>query len=284
MVVNTVANLVNILFNWLLINGIWVFPKLLVAGAAYATLLSRVVGFLLVLRVFLSGKFVLQISFRNGYHPDFNLVRRILNVGLPAAGEQFIMWGGMLLYARVVSGLGTDVYAAHQVANNIESLAYIPVFGFSMAATPLVGQSLGAQKPKRAARYGMGTCYAAMAVATVAGLALLLAPRLMAKLYTDSLPVIDMSVMALRLIGWFEPIQAAMFVIMACLRGAGDTRYPLYVSLAGVWLVRVVFSNIFVSLGWGLQGAWYAMAMDITVRSVLAFWRYRTGKWQTARV
>jgi putative MATE family efflux protein len=285
MIVNTVANLINVVGNWLLINGIWIFPRLEVAGAAWATLLSRLVAFIMVLRVFFSGKFVLHVTFKNGYRPNFDILKRIFVVGLPAAAEQIIMRLGMIFYAKAVSDLGTIVYAAHQVAINAESLSYTPAMGFAMAATPLVGQSLGANKRERAMRFGLETRKIAMCLSTIMGVVLLAFPAFLTRLYTSDPEVIRQAVLALRIIAFFEPVEASVFVMMGALRGSGDTRYVMYVTLAGVWLVRDVLAYVLVvGFGLGLAGAWAAMAADMTVRSFLSTRRFRTGRWQDAKV
>ncbi|HHW99579.1 MAG TPA: MATE family efflux transporter, partial [Firmicutes bacterium] len=110
--VNVVANVINIVLNYFLIFGVGPFPRLGVAGAAVATLISHMVAFGLVLSVFFSGRFVLNFKRGQSYRPDWELIKRILNVGLPASLEQLIMRFGMMLYARTVSSLGTISYAA----------------------------------------------------------------------------------------------------------------------------------------------------------------------------
>ena len=99
------------------------------------------------------GKGGLKLTFPT-LSPDWELIRRILRIGIPTGVEQLLFRFGQMSYARVVATLGTAAFAAHQVALNAESLSYMQGFGFAVAATTLVGQSLGAQEMKQAERNG----------------------------------------------------------------------------------------------------------------------------------
>lgn len=283
--VNLVANVVNIILNYFLIFGIGPFPRLGVAGAAIATLIAHMVAFFLVLSVFFSGKFVLNFKRSQSYRPDWVIIKRILNVGLPASIEQLIMRLGMMLYARTVSGLGTVAYAAHQIAINSEGITFTPGMGFSMASTTLVGQSLGAGMPERAKRFGIESRHLAMFSMGTLGLLLFFFPTQIISLFTNDQAVIDQGVVCLRIIALVQPIMGATFVMMGSLRGAGDTRFVMLVTMLGIWGGRLGTAYLLVNvMDLGLKGAWIAMAVDHVVRGSLASLRFHHGGWQKARV
>ncbi len=283
--VNVVANIVNIVFNYLLIFGVGPFPRLGVAGAAISTLMSRIVAFCLVLSVFFSGKFVLTFQRGQSYRPDWTMIKRILNVGLPASIEQLIMRFGMMFYARTVSGLGTVAYAAHQIAINSEGITFTPGMGFSMASTTLVGQSLGAGMPERAKRFGIESRRLAMLTMGILGLILFFFPAQIISCYTDEQAVIEQGIICLRIIALVQPIMGATFVMMGSLRGAGDTRFVMLVTMLGIWGGRLGTAYVLVKgLGLGLKGAWIAMSVDHIVRGTMASLRFHQGGWQKARV
>ncbi len=283
--VNTVANLINVVFNYLLIFGVGPFPELGVAGAAYATLLAHLVAFCMVLSVFFSGKFVLHFRKDQSYRPDWGIIKRILNVGLPASIEQLIMRVGMMLYARTVSGLGTVAYAAHQVAINSEGITFTPGIGFSMASTTLVGQSLGAGLPERAKRFGIASRRLAMLTMGTLGLLLFFFPAQILGFYTNDAEVIEQGIVCLRIIALVQPLMGATFVMMGSLRGAGDTRFVMLVTMLGIWGGRLGAAYLFVKhFDLGLAGAWLAMAADHLVRASIASWRFHQGGWQQAKV
>lgn len=283
--VNIIANLVNIVFNYLLIFGKFGLPQMGVDGAAAATALSRLVGGLLVLRVLFSGKLVVHISLRDKFRFHWPAIRRMMNIGIPAMLEQLLMRGGQLLFARVVSSLGTLAYAAHSIANNAESLSFMPGFGFSLAATTMIGQNLGAKRPDLAEHSGYESTKVAMVIMSVAGVFFFLIPQLFVRLYTDDPEVISMASSVLRLIAVSQPFLAAAMVLAGALRGAGDTRWVLIITTIGVWCVRLVLAYVLcIVLGWGLIGAWIGMSVDLALRAVLVWLRYRTGHWKTLRV
>ncbi|MBS3985252.1 MAG: MATE family efflux transporter [Selenomonadales bacterium] len=283
--VNIAANVLNLVGNYILIFGHLGFPALGVAGAAYATLFSRLAALIMVLLTFLSGKYVLRFHWLDDWRPDVAVMRRILRVGLPASAEQLTMRLGMMLYARTVAGLGTIAYAAHLIAITIEGLSFTPGMGFAMASTTMVGQGLGAERPDLAKRFGLEARFIAMLFMSTAGIILLIFARPLVSLYTDDPAVIALGVMCLRIIAVVQPMMASNFVMMGSLRGAGDTRFVMVITLIGIWGVRLTLAYFFVQvLGLGLMGAWFAMSLDQFTRGTLAFLRFRHGGWQQARV
>ncbi|MGI6344576.1 MAG: MATE family efflux transporter [Bacillota bacterium] len=199
--------------------------------------------------------------------------------------EQVVMRFAMMTFTRVVSGLGTTIYAAHQIGINITGLSFSPGMGFGMAATSLVGRSLGAKRPDRAEMYGWQTRRIGMFVASAMGLLFFFGGGLLASLYSDEAPVIADAARVLRIIALVQPLQSTQFILAGALRGAGDTRWPLIATFVGTVGVRVSLALLFVNVfGWGLLGAWLAMAIDQTTRSAFIYFRYRSGRWKTVKV
>jgi putative MATE family efflux protein len=283
--VNAVANVLNVAGNALLIHGLLGFPRLEVAGAAVATVISRVVACAMTLAVVFSGRFVVRLSVRDRYRLEPELVGRILRVGVPAALEQFVMRGGQLAFARIVASLGTLTYAAHQIALNVESLSFMPGFAFQMACTTLVGQSLGARRPELAERCAREARRFGVLVMGSMGVVLFFLGRQVVLLYNHHPEVVSQGALMLRVIALVQPALATNFILAGALRGAGDTRWVLVATLVGIWGVRVTLAYVLaINLGLGLLGAWLAMAGDMCVRALLVYARFRSGKWKQLRV
>jgi putative MATE family efflux protein len=282
MVVMGIVNVINILVAWVAINGPFGLPKLGVAGSALGATVARGIGGLLVLGVLLRGRAGLKLSFR-GLAPDREIIRRLLNVGLPTGIERLIMRFGMMAFLRAISSIGTVAVAAHAVALRAESLSFMPGFGFGVAGTTLVGQGLGARDPDRAERSGYLTFRLAMWLMIVMGVVFVVLPRPLIALFTSDPAVINTAVVPLRVVGFVQPFMAAGMVFPGNLRGAGDTRYPMLVTSASVWAIRVPLAYL---LGptLGLTGAWLGMAIDNTVRGTLFYLRFRGGRWKQAKV
>lgn len=282
---NMAVNVINLVGNFLLINGIWFFPKLGVTGAAVATAFSRFVGSIMALSLVLIPGKRITVSFRERFHFNWDIAARVAKVGFPAAIEQLIMRGGMIIFTRTISGLGTVTYAAHQVALNITSLSFTTGQGFAMSATSLVGRSLGAKKPDMAEMLANSAHKLAMMVSGAVAVILFFFGKQVALLYSNDLAVITQAAIALRIIALVQPSQSTQFVLAGALRGAGDTKWPLYSTIIGVWGFRVLLSYVFVQiLGYGLVGAWVAMAVDQFARSSIILYRFRSNKWKHVRV
>lgn len=285
MTVNLWANAINIVFNWILIWGKFGFPKWGVFGAGVATTFSRAVAALWFVIIALKGDRRLRLDFREKYRPNFDILGRIYNVGLPAAIEQLVLRTGQVIFVKVVSSLGTVTFAAHQVGMNIMSLTFMPGMAFSVAATTLVGQYLGARHPDSAERCANTVRNMGLTVSGVMAVVFIFFGKYLAALYTDDPEVVLASGMVLRLIAFALPFQSIQFILAGGLRGAGDTRYPLYSTALGMWFARVLLGWFLVNVAnLGLLGAWLGITVDQMIRGCLIFLRFRTGKWKTARV
>ncbi len=285
MTVNIVANLVNVVGNYLLIYGHLGLPRLEVKGAAIATTISRAVACGLILSKVLKGDKIIKISTRDSFKFDSGIIKRILNVGIPAALEQVVMRSGQMTFARIVSSFGTNTYAAHQIALNIEGFSFTPGMAFSIASTTLVGQNLGARNPDRAERVGWETVKIGASIGVITGIVYFFFGKYFAYLYTDDEAVMALAAGALKIIALVQPFMLSMFILRGGLRGAGDTRWTLLMTIAGFWGMRVVSAYLLaIKLNLGLYGAWIGMALDMIVRCILAGLRFRAGGWKYARV
>lgn len=285
MLYNIGSNLLNVFGNYVLIYGKFGFPKWGVAGAAVSTSLSRVVACAIGLYiVYGSNHTILSLRRRTKYQFDWGIIKKVFSIGIPAAFEQFVIQSGLMMFARTVSGLGTLGFAAHQIGLNINGLAFAPSMAFGVAATTLVGQSMGANDEKRAQQYANIVHHMAIIVACSVGFLLILFSHPIARLYTQELAVASLAGTVLKIMSLSQPGQSTQLSIAGALRGAGDTMYPLYASIFGIWIFRVVVAYIFVNVfHWGLIGAWVALVLDQYTRAAVVLLRYRSGKWKKVK-
>lgn len=288
---NILTNLINVVGNFLLI-----YPtrQLTVAGltftmpgagwgvggAAGATALSTAFSAVCLLSVLFRRKGPLQISLRDDYKPRPDILKQAFHLGVPSFLERAVISGGQIVSTAMISGLGTAALAAHQLANSGESLCYMPIFGFSIAATTLVAQNLGAGDKERAFKQGAWSTWMSVAVmCTASAIMFALAPNII-DLFSNDAAVIALGGRVLRIEAFAEPFFAIATVVAGVLRGAGDTRWPFYISLAGMWLMRVPIAFVLINLfGWGLEAIWVGMAVDLFVRGVLCLWRFYKRTW-----
>ncbi|MGI6359060.1 MAG: MATE family efflux transporter [Bacillota bacterium] len=278
---NATINLINIGLNWIFIFGNLGMPNMGTAGAGFATMVARAVGTVIMMQVLLSGKASIKLKLLDSNRLHFPTIKRILNVGIPAAVEQLMMRGAQVFFTMIVTGLGTNMYAAHQIAMRADSLAVMPGFGFAVAATTLVGQNLGARQPEVANRAGWLTLYLGVGFMAVVGVSLFTFAVPAARFFTDEPEVIVAAASALRTMALALPFMAVARVSAGALRGAGDVKYVMWGTGLSVWIARLGLAFIFVRLfNWGLVGAWVGMASDQIVRAAVFGIRYWQGKWK----
>jgi putative MATE family efflux protein len=285
MKINVLSNILVVVIGFPLIYGIGVIPGLGLNGAAIATTIARGIATLWVVYVVFGKDAIIKLSWRQLFRIDYPIIRRIVKLGLPSAGEQLALRGGQIVLTLVISGLGTAVFAAHTIVFNILSFSFMPGMAFSLAASTLVGQGLGADRPDLAEKFGWETSRLSRIFGGVMGVAFfVLAPYIM-RLYTSDPEVINGGVAALRIIGLVQTFQASQFVLAGALRGAGDTRIPMISTFVGVFIFRGALSVLFViGFHWGIIGAYLSIAVDQLVRTAIIFYRFKNGKWKTATV
>ncbi len=284
LVAGVIANVVNVLFNWILIYGHFGAPALGVRGAAMASSLAMVAQLAVQVAWWRSGRLRLKPS-RERLRPDRALFGSMFKIGWPTAIEGLLFAGGILWFQRLVSGYGTEAVAAYNVGAAILSLAFLPGMGFAAAASALVGQNLGNHDPGAAARSGWRATGGALICLTLVGSAIVALARPAASLFSRDLEVQNLVVLFIYILGAVLPLMAVEFAVGGALRGAGDTFFPLAVVFTGLFVCRLIPATVLAlgvhaPLGW----VWSALVLDYLARAVLVARRFRGGKWKSIRV
>ncbi len=279
----TIGNLLNVVGNYVLIFGVGPFPALGVTGAAIATGFARVVGCSIGLFFLIRGTAYTRLDLKQiSFCLNVRILRNILGIGIPASLEQFTRQSVMIVYSFLVASLGTLSLAANEILMNVQAISFMPGFGLGVAATTLVGQSLGANNKELAERYGLETMKLGVLVMGSAAVIFLIWPQLLISLYTNDPQVLREATSSMRIVGFLQPLVAVYIILAGALRGAGDTKWVLYVTFIGNWGVRLVLGVIVAFyFSFGLIGFWVVNAIDIAVRALLIFCRYRSGLWKT---
>lgn len=284
MIYNLIANVVNVIFNWLLIYGNCGFPEMGVAGASLATVLGQVVAFVIAFVVILRGNGFLKLEFKLGFMPNKTVLGNMTNIGVPAMIEQLIMRAGMILFAKTVASLGTTAYATHQVCMNIQALSFMTGQAFAVSATTLMGQSLGKRRTDMAQAYCSRTRTVGFAFSLVLAAVFIFFGGIIVGLYNSDPEIIRIGGQIMLFVAFLQPFQSSQFIIAGALRGAGDTKATAIYTCITMLLIRPTAAIILISLNWGLYGAWAAMACDQVIRSALVLNRYNSGKWKLLKL
>ena len=285
MVVNVVANIVSVIFHYLLIDGNFGFPALGVDGAAIAVAISGLAGLIMAIGYVIKADAYLKVSFRDNWKPDMPMIKSIAKIGGNSIVEQLFLRVGFFLYAMIVARLGTQAFASHQIAMQLMMLSFTFADGIAVATTALVGQGLGAKRPDLSMMYGkIGTRLAfivSVALATFTFTARFWFPTM----FTDDPYIIATVAGLLVILAIMQPIQTTQLVMAGSLRGSGDTKFVAFTMLLSVAIARPLFSAIMVYLlGFGIQGAWVAVIIDQTLRLVMLYGRFAKGKWMEIKI
>ncbi|MEX2308042.1 MAG: MATE family efflux transporter [Pirellulales bacterium] len=299
LVVMAIVNAVNMATSYALCVGFGALPELGWTGIAIGTAIGHLCGATILVALLAGGRagFHLRLS---EMQPDFELIRRILRIGVPGGFDVVLVSICHLIYLRIVLSLGDVAAAAHGVAIQVEALGYMPGGAFQISAATLAGQYLGARDLVRARHSVVMACAVASAIMVAAGIGFYVAATPLASFFLGgrSSEVVPLAAQLLRIVAFAMVPLAVVMVLTGALRGAGDTRWPLALNLIGVILVRVplaaylahnvvtlpLFDWHFAGAGLGVVGAWYAAVIDIGARALLLIARFRHDAWQRIEV
>jgi putative MATE family efflux protein len=278
MKVSIIVNIVHVVLDYILIFGLWFIPSYGIAGAALATVLARLIGTVVL---FLYVNKTKEISFRKDYWKiDKEHQLELLSLGSPAAIERLAMRAGQIVYFGFIVALGTNTFAAHQIAGNIEVFSYMIAYGFSAAATTLVGRHMGANNYCEAKEYARLSTYIAVVFMSLFGLLLFLFGEWTGSLFTGNQTVIGEIDVALKIAAVFQPFLAVMLVLTGAYQGANNTKFPMYLTIIGMWAIRTGAVYVLaITFDWGLAGVWIAIGLDIIFRAIVLWVRFRRDRW-----
>jgi putative MATE family efflux protein len=274
-----ISNLANVLFLYVLVYGGFGFPKLGIAGAALAGGLAFTLTAAITLWLWHGRRLVLTPV--AGSSLDRTRTRKLVRIGFPAAIEQLVVQAGFIAFTTLIARFyGTRPLAAYGIGVQILSASFVIGFGFSIAASTLVGQHLGAGSPERAAQSGWRATVLAMAAMSVLAVIIVVLARPIARLMISDEEVVDLTVSFIHWLGLAQPLMAMQFALAGALRGAGDTRFPLVATLAGLIGGRVALACVFTWLRMPVNWIYGSLLADYVIQSSLLALRFRGTRWQ----
>ena len=287
MTTNLTSSVVNILFNYLLIEGRFGFPRWGIRGAAIATVLGTVVSAgMAVFSLFRRSSYVsVPLMRRNRIRYSREAARSIWHLALNTSLENIAARIGFLATAMVAARLGTDEFAAHNIGMSILGLGFSFADGMQVAAVALAGESLGAGEKAQAKRYGSICQRIGLLISLILSALLFFGGRWFFSLYFQEPHILDMGDMICRYLMAIVLLQISQIIFTGCLRAAGDVKYVLVaamISIAGIrTLSTILMVNVF---GWGLSGVWLGILADQLSRFIMVSLRFRQGKWVDLKI
>lgn len=270
------ANVVNVVLNFVLIYGLWIFPRLELIGAAYGTLISRIVMMIFIIWI---------LNTRDKFKPFFqwlslkemrrSLFQKIINLGFPTAMQMLFEVGVFTAAIWLAGTIGTNDQAANQIALNLSSMTFMIAVGLGVAATIRVGNQKGLKNFRELRRISFSIFLQVIIIECVFALAFIIFKDVLPIVYINDKEVILTAASLLLIAGLFQLSDGFQVVVLGALRGLQDVKIPTYITFIAYWIVGFPTCYILAKIcGLGSQGIWIGLLAGLTVSAVLLYLRF----------
>lgn len=290
--VNFLQTAINIVLDYAMIFGKFGFPQWGIGGAALATVISSFVGSMIYFVIFI--KPANRNNFGSSFfYIDLQLFGRLMKFGLPSGVQFMLDILGFSLFIIFVGRINPLSFAATSMAFQINSLAFMPMIGFGIATSVLVGKAIGAGKPHIAQKTTFSASYITFGYMIVVAICYIVLPNLFMLPFQLKAPQEEIEAMRpivkqlLMFVAFYCIFDTGNIIFSAALKGAGDTRFVMYVSLVLNWLIMVIpswASMKFLKGDARLYGAWLALTGYVCALAIVFLLRFLSGKWKNMRV
>jgi MATE family multidrug resistance protein len=288
--VNVFSTAVDTVLNWLWIFGHGGFPRAGVAGAAWSTVVSQSLGALVFIVLILRPSHRRAYATLSGWRFDGRLFGRLLRFGLPSGLQYSLEILSFAIFMMIIGRIGTAPLAASGIAFNLNMIVFMPMLGLGVAVSAVVGRHLGAGDPDAAERATRSAFSMSLVYMTACGALYLLAPHALLYPYAAGAgpgfdEIAPIAVVLLRFVALYSLFDMMNVVFAAALRGAGDTFYPLALTVVLSWGAMLVPAYLACVVGGaGVYAAWTAASAYIFLLGILMRRRFRQGLWRSMRV
>jgi len=278
------ANVVNIILDPILIFGWGPIPAMGIAGAAIATSIGRGLAVLYQFFLLFSGKGRVNFMVKK-LRVDLKVMAKLVRISLGGIGQTIIATSSWIAMVRIISVFGSNIIAGYTIAIRIVIFSLLPSWGLSNAASTLVGQNLGAERPDRAEKSVWITGKVNLILMGIIGLAFICMPAFFIRFFMDDSLVIEAGAKCLQIISYGFLAYGFGMVMVQSFNGAGDTRTPTWINFICFWLVEIPLAYFLaIPLGLNENGVFYAIVIAETLLTLFAFLLFRQGKWKENKV
>ena len=279
MVVTVIQNVLNIAGNCVLLFGLFGAPRMGVTGVALSSVASRVVASI-ILWVLLDRRLKLKLRAKDFFDLPVDRLKRILHIGLPAAGEHMSYWVSLMVITSFAARLGSESLATMTYTQNVLRLVILFSLALGLGTEILIGRLIGAGAFEEAYRQVIKSVRAGLMIATGAILLVAAFAQPLLELFSHDAAVIAGGVWLLCISIAYEPGRVFNIVIINALRATGDARFPVQIAACSQWLLSVPLCWLLgIKLGWGLTGIWIAMMTEEWIRGLLMYRRWERRDW-----
>ncbi len=271
-----IANIVNVVLNFVLIYGFWIFPRLELVGAAYGTLFSRFAMMIFIILIMYSkDKFIPYFKRLKFAEIQKSVLSKIINLGFPTAMQMLFEVGIFTATVWLAGTLGTIDQAANQIALNLSSMTFMIAVGMGVAATIRVGNQKGLKNYLDLRRISFSIFLQVFMIEFVFAIAFFALKDVLPLAYIDNIAVIKTAASLLLIAGLFQLSDGFQVVVLGALRGLQDVKVPTYLTFIAYWVVGFPVSYLLgKTYGWGSQGLWVGLLVGLTTSAILLFLRF----------
>ncbi len=292
MIVNTLAAAVNIPLDYMMINGYWIFPEMGIKGAALATVISYSVNSALFALLVFTTNHNKRYNVFSGWRFDASLFSRFMKFGLPGGIQFFLDMFAISFFGIIVGKFTRYEVAASNMAVSIDTLAFLPAIGMSIAVSVMVGQSMGSGNPRRAEYSLKSVLHLVLLYMGCMGGIFIFLPEPLIELFrahnmndAQFAPIMHLASVLLRYVAVFTLMDAVAIVYMGGLKAAGDTPFIMWTMGGSALLVMIIpLSLLYNYTHMGIHGPWICLLSYVMVLGALFWWRFRKGVWKSMRV
>ncbi len=270
------ANVVNVVFNYLLIYGIWIFPRLELEGAAWGTLISRFFMLWFVWEILRrKAKFLEYFKWSKKEMIKWSIFKRILSLGFPTALQMLFEVAIFTATVFLAGNLGTNPQAANQIALNLASMTFMIAVGLGVTATIRVGNQVGLKQYRELRRIGYSIFLLVFLIEAVFALLFILLKDILPVFYIDNIEVVTLAAQLLIIAALFQLSDGVQVVILGALRGLQDVKIPTVICFISYWIIGFPVSYYFGQAErWGSMGIWLGLLAGLTSSALLLYFRF----------
>ncbi|WP_019240447.1 MULTISPECIES: MATE family efflux transporter [Bacillus] len=272
-------NILNIIGNYLFIFGPFGFPVLGVEGVAISTSFSRFIGFVVIM-ILLVKRIPQKLEFFKVFKMPFVHLKNLLEIGIPAAGEQLSYNGSQMVITFFITSLGTEALTTRVYTTNLMMFIYLFAIALAQGTQILIGHQIGARQYNEAYSRCLKSLRLSILISFLCALVFAIFSKPLLSIFTDNPSILLIGSLLMWMTIILEPGRAFNIVIINSLRATGDVRFPVIVGILSMWGVSVTLSYFLgIYLGWGLFGIWIAFIADEWLRGILMLHRWKSKKW-----
>tara|TARA_B100001758_G_scaffold237592_1_gene239822 strand:- start:1878 stop:2783 length:906 start_codon:yes stop_codon:yes gene_type:complete len=275
MYISIFSNVINIILNAILIFGLFGFPRLEIVGAAYATLISRVLMFLFIIIYCLKSRRFKSIILTMNISLNYQSLKSIFGIGF-TSGLQYIFEVGAFTVATVIIGsIGAVQLASHQIALNLASISYMIASGIGSASMISLGHFYGIGDKREIRKSGHSNFILVLILMIISAFIFIVFRNILPTFYVDDIEVITLASSLLIIAGLFQLSDGIQAVGLGILRGIRDTKIPTLVTFISYWVIAIPLSYILgIIMGYGLYGVWIGLSVGLTIAAVFHVIRF----------